>query len=520
MLNRVVLACVILALRTFSEQVEDSSRVVLRLTVMQRTISDDDARAFIKVVERSRLAVNRGPWPTCWAEISRHNPSAGPISDSWLLDAAGAQIMDFEALDHGASVFLLVDVLDGGAPFHATLRGLSVNGGKAWDPWVARVAGNASYYRLFFLSVPKQMIQPGREFWAYSQISTSRSAAEYPNRWGLVYNVKWRGWGRLFDPSRSRILAGCSVFAHGRYYMWFSTGLMEDRREGAILLGVSADGVVFTPLSSWTPMAPDARWYQPQGRSSLAYLAWRDPFLFQDAPNGRQLLFLAADLPWNTNATSFKMCWEQAASATDSCHDSQYQGTIGVAELPVDPVAGGWRLQPPAAAPYVWSHFTLKKKYGNFLVSGNQSGFWEMERPQVLQHAGTYHLFFNCWGFHINPMWSRKHLRTLVDATKGSTQKIEHHSALYHFVAHSAAGPYSPSEVTPIVPGSESTNLYGIHFVPAFGPNASSMRTERDSAPEWLVFGWNRGEVSLEVSGSYRLQFDASGEPLIFQRGG
>jgi len=235
-------------------------------------------------------------------------------------------------------------------------------------------------------------------------------------------------------------------------------------------------------------------------------LAWRDPFFFHDTASGSNLLFLAADLPWNSKARGFEMCWAKAGTDKEEreCHESQFQGGIGLARLPADPLDGGWDLMAPATAPLVLTNFTLIKKWGQYHVTGTQSGFWEMERPQVLYNQGRYHLFFHCWGFHINPDWAGKHLPRGLEYGN-------QHSLLYHFEASIAEGPYMPSKSTPVVPGSAETGLYGVHFVPA--PRSMSLT----GSPEWIVFGWNRGEVSLEISGTYHFRFDADGSPLLFR---
>ena len=93
---------------------------------------------------------------------------------------------------------------------------------------------------------------------------TATSAGDHPSRFDEVEMVQWEGWESRFDVSKSRILAGCTVFHGGRYYMWLSTGLIADRREGAMILGVSEDGVKFRPHERWQDMSPDPRWYQSE----------------------------------------------------------------------------------------------------------------------------------------------------------------------------------------------------------------------------------------------------------------
>lgn len=76
--------------------------------------------------------------------------------------------------------------------------------------------------------------------------------------------MQWKGWEHLFDVANSRILAGHATW-HGvkvGFRVWFTTGLVADRRERALLLGQAIDGVQFTPVQSWQPTEPDPRWYQ------------------------------------------------------------------------------------------------------------------------------------------------------------------------------------------------------------------------------------------------------------------
>ena len=103
-----------------------------------------------------------------------------------------------------------------------------------------------------------------------------------------------------------------------------------------------------------------------------------------------------------------------------------------------------------------------------------------MERPQVIHHGGVYHLFFHCWGFHVNPGWARAYLPQGFDFNN-------RHSTLYHFEAAGPTGPYRPSPRSPVVPGTIEPEfaLYGLHFVP-LPPGATEPK-------EWLVLGWNRG---------------------------
>jgi len=57
--------------------------------------------------------------------------------------------------------------------------------------------------------------------------------------------------------------------------------------------------------------------------------------------------------------------------------------------------------------------------------------------------------------------------------------------------------------------------LYGLHFVPLPAPPGGVR--EGLAGREWIVFGWNRGEVSLEISGDYRFEFGEHGRPRVYK---
>ena len=77
-------------------------------------------------------------------------------------------------------------------------------------------------------------------------------------------------------------------------------------------------------------------------------------------------------------------------------------------------------------------------------------------------------------------------------------------SALYHFVADRAQGPYRPAK-DPIVRGSGTLGLYG------------AMLVSRNNDQEFDVFGWHVKYKTLAIDDTYGVQWDVGG-PRMFIR--
>ena len=119
-----------------------------------------------------------------------------------------------------------------------------------------------------------------------------------------------------------------------------------------------------------------------------------------------------------------------------------------------------------------------------------------MERPQIIEGPdGHFHLFFNCWARFVNPDWAKKHLHGMKPSD----------SSLYHFISPNLLDPFHPAPF-PIVRGSEATALYGVRLV-------------EDSYHRHIfrVMAWKLEEISLEVSGSWLLQWDVHRAPYLYR---
>ena len=125
--------------------------------------------------------------------------------------------------------------------------------------------------------------------------------------------------------------------------------------------------------------------------------------------------------------------------------------------------------------------------------------FTEMERPQVIQRAGKYHMFFSCWLKMVAKSW----VAQLITADPSIKSDLTD-SALYHFVADHAQGPYQPAN-TPIVRGSGTLGLYGAMLVP------------RNNDQEFDVFGWHIKYKTLAIDDAYGVQWGVRG-PRMFIR--
>ena len=366
--------------------------------------------------------------------------------------------------------------------FYASARGVEWGrASRSWDPWIT---ADAHGHRVYFLTCGNR--KANEEWWARSQLATAYSSQAL-QRWHTVQMVVIEH----VDYSTHRVLAGHAQWSGGRYFLLFTTGQVGSRREDPIELAVSNDGIYFTKHPHWTPIEPAAQLYHiGTPGNKWEYLGWRDPFIFHETDQTSWLIW-AASTPRQHGSSSWKTCWKEG------CHQTQYQGCIALAKLqqPLDQLNGhqeAWQLHPPLLAPTVNSNHRREDAQ---VVSGLQGAFWEMERPQLLLQGGRYHLFFNCYSWLVNPDW-------LASYTAG---RAPDSSAVYHFVSDSLPGHEWQPASPPIVRGSEGTGLYGVHFV-------------KVNSQQHSVFGWFRGEISLELSGSFLLEWQ-NGVPLIHRKG-
>jgi len=352
---------------------------------------------------------------------------------------------------------------------------------KAWDPWLVQLPHGT--WRLYFLAA--WWPRGSEEFWFNSNMATA-SGYDLAGPWQTPQQVTFRNWD--YSSTGVRLLAGDAVLHDNKIWLFFSTGSTTDRVEDPIRIGTSPlhDGVEFTMLQGLSIGRP-SQWQNT---------AWRDPFVVASNP---WRMYISGRQPASPSATSFQLC-------NPACMKTQYRGAIAVYEGGslegpwLTPLSGASATDTAVVCNHTHKiHGTVTDSKGTrpavkaFKVQGLHEGFWEMERPQVLAGPGgtLHHLFFNCWARYINPDWASRHLKGLKPSD----------SALYHFVAETATGPFRPSVKTPIVPGSIDTGIYGTRLV--------------QQTDDYLVLGWVLGEFSLEVSGRLRMRWGTDGEPYI-----
>lgn len=343
-----------------------------------------------------------------------------------------------------------------------------------WDPWML---WDGERYHLYYLS--GQVDQA--PWWKISWICGAQSidGCQWSHLGQVLAPLKNEGWesGRIFAGStyQNNSAEGSK---EDKYYLFYSAAGKDDIANEAIGLATSADGVNWQrtqqPLLSWkdavdivTPMGVGYA-----GRCNWAgHLHWRDPYVVK--------------VPGEKMPEENKYYLYFCTSLTDA---ERYQGGLGVAIA--DQLDGPYQLLPPAAGPGI-------STTGSTAGSTEGSDLWpfyHLERPQVVAAWGRYHLFFSCFKESVNPLW----LRTVGEDNVSD-------STLYWYVADQPTGPFRPVSDLPVVPGSESTGLYGTTFFPElgdWGPLAQAAASNLDKI-EMRVLGWYYQDFRLAIANEF-----------------
>ncbi|MEL7052890.1 MAG: beta-fructosidase [Cyanobacteria bacterium J06588_5] len=351
-----------------------------------------------------------------------------------------------------------------------------------WDPWILT---EDSGYRLFYLG--------GRTdqdpWWKTSWICGARSqdARHWQHTGPVLEPLANEGWesGRIFAGSTYK-----STDKEGsRYYLFYSAASKQDIANEAIGLATSTDTQHWqrsnSPLLSWENalgiQSPSGVGYA--GRCNWAgHLHWRDPYVVKSTENNRYYLFFCTSLT----------------------HAERYQGGLGIAVA--DAIDGPYQLLPPAAGPGI-STARLPTD-PNFIKDSQTWPFYHLERPQIIFFQGRYHLFFSCFKDFINPLWLAK-----IGAERVSD------STLYWYVAEQITGPFLPISDLPVVPGSESTGLYGTTFFPlSLGGDWSRVEQVDLLAAErfeMTVLGWYYREYRLAIAQEFSAIWTKQGLRIV-----
>jgi beta-fructofuranosidase len=308
-----------------------------------------------------------------------------------------------------------------------------------WDPWLLKTTDG---YRLFYLT-GKRHVQP---FWKQGQIS----AAISPDL------KNWDYLGTVLTPiatsdwEADNLCAGSAYQEGNCYYLFYSASVYQaDGVVQSIGLATSNDGVNWR-RSPEPILKPDPRFYggsiRPQldGNDPITKIVQcRDPYILKEEKTGQYYMFFTAVVGRSRGK------------------NPTYSGCVGVAVS--DKIDGVYRCLPPACDPVI--------------SDSKGSIFYELERPQVIFKNNRYYLFFSCWTRLINPAWLETVDRRLISD-----------SSLYCYVSDRLTGPYRAIASTPVVSGSEKTELYGTQLM------------ENLNGDSLFAYGWYCKSKTLEIS--------------------
>jgi Glycosyl hydrolases family 32 N-terminal domain len=332
-----------------------------------------------------------------------------------------------------------------------------------WDPWILK---DRDIYRLFYLSGRTDQAP----WWKTSWICEAQSSdmRQWQHLGPVLQPLNNQGWesGRLF--------AGSAYKEADNYYLFYSAARESDIATEAIGLATSTNG------TDWQRLEHPILTFQPEIPSNLvsnlvsksvyagrdiqsSHLHWRDPYVVKDPISQQYYLFFCASVRAAAGEPSF------------------YQGGVGIAMAKpskgiANHIGGPYQILAPVAGPGVTT------------ADAAAWPFHHLERPQIIYFQGQYHLFFSCFKDFVNPIWLSQ-----IGADRVSD------STLYWYVSNSITGPFEPISSLPVVPGSESTGLYGTTFSPL--PVLENWQQIHSASEVKLaVLGWYSNSFRLAIA--------------------
>lgn len=306
-----------------------------------------------------------------------------------------------------------------------------------WDSWVA---DDGETYHLYFLKAPRALEDPSRRH-ARAVIghATSTDLVDWTDR-GTALLPSEGGWDDL------ALWTGSTVRADDGTWRMFYTALNTHR--GHVLRDQRVGVVESDDLHHWrrTTDAPalsaDGRWYKTLDEDPSASETWRDPFVFRD-PGGDG--------------------WHMLVTARLKGTDRYDDGVLAHARSQ-DLVS--WEVQPP--------------------VSGDPSGFGQIEVPQVRVVDGRPVLVFTC-----HP------------EEQSEARKAEHgHWCTWSVVGEPGGSLLGPWDVSKAVPFRAEPTLF-----------AAPLVQRRDGS--WVLVGFRnqepQGIFSFEIIDPVQVSVDGDG---------
>lgn len=306
-----------------------------------------------------------------------------------------------------------------------------------WDSWVA---DDGETYHLYFLKAPRALEDPSRRH-ARAVIghATSTDLVDWTDR-GTTLLPSEGGWDDL------ALWTGSTVRADDGTWRMFYTALNTHR--GHVLRDQRVGVVESDDLHHWrrTTDAPalsaDGRWYKTLDEDPSASETWRDPFVFRD-PDGDG--------------------WHMLVTARLKGTERYDDGVLAHARSQ-DLVS--WEVQPP--------------------VSGDPSGFGQIEVPQVRVVDGRPVLVFTC-----HP------------EEQSEARKAEHgHWCTWSVVGEPGGSLLGPWDVSKAVPFRAEPTLF-----------AAPLVQRRDGS--WVLVGFRnqepQGIFSFEIIDPVQVAVDGDG---------
>lgn len=306
-----------------------------------------------------------------------------------------------------------------------------------WDSWVA---DDGETYHLYFLKAPRALEDPSRRH-ARAVIghATSTDLVDWTDR-GTALLPSEGGWDDL------ALWTGSTVRADDGTWRMFYTALNTHR--GHVLRDQRVGVVESDDLHHWrrTTDAPalsaDGRWYKTLDEDPSASETWRDPFVFRD-PGGDG--------------------WHMLVTARLKGTERYDDGVLAHARSQ-DLVS--WEVQPP--------------------VSGDPSGFGQIEVPQVRVVDGRPVLVFTC-----HP------------EEQSEARKAEHgHWCTWSVVGEPGGSLLGPWDVSKAVPFRAEPTLF-----------AAPLVQRRDGS--WVLVGFRnqepQGIFSFEIIDPVQVAVDGDG---------
>ncbi len=223
-----------------------------------------------------------------------------------------------------------------------------------WDLWIA---DTGTEYHLFYLTAPRGLVPNDR----HRMARVAHAVSTDLRSWTDLGDALTPSEGPAFDDLAT--WTGSTVRDDDGLWHTFYTGL--SRRDDGMVQRIGA--ATSKDLVTWTKRGPeplvvaDARWYH-QWSPGQEPEAWRDPWVVRD-PDGDG--------------------WHMLITATARHGHPSDRGVLGHAW---SPDLAEWQVRPPLTEP--------------------DSGFGQLEVPQVCDVEGQQVLLFNCLGRHLSD-WRR-----------------------------------------------------------------------------------------------------------------